>query len=290
MFVGAEYVTPLAPELKNSASNIPKAMYIGLTAVCACVLIYGSAISRQVVNVAINANGTVHLFDTPAAIPRFAEQVMGPFGKIWIGIGFACAGCATINTMMAGLPRILYGMAVDGALPKIFTYLHPRLKTPIFSIAFACLIPCVPALYVQGDIDRLMPLILAAVCCWGVAYLMVTLAVIMLRIRRPDLPRAYRAPLYPLPQIISSIGIVIAICYIAPPGMNSRDIYLPFGVMFGLTALYALVWTVFVQRVNPFTPVPVELILEEEFGRAGIHISGQQSCDDDNCDKCLDTP
>jgi amino acid transporter len=31
---------------------------------------------------------------------------------------------------MAGVPRILYGMAVDGALPKVFTYLHPRFKTP----------------------------------------------------------------------------------------------------------------------------------------------------------------
>jgi len=265
MFVGAEYVTPLAPELKNSARNIPKAMYIGLTAVFVCLLIYGAAVSRQVANVALDAEGTVHLLDTPLAIPMFANQVMGPIGKIWIGIGFLCAGCATINTMMAGLPRLLYGMAVDGALPKIFGYLHPRFKTPVFSIVVACLIPCAPALYVKGDVDRLMPLILAAVCCWGVAYLMVTLSVVVLRIRRPDLPRAYRAPLYPLPQILSSVGIVIAMCYIAPPGMNPMDIYLPFGVMLGLTALYALVWTVFVQRSNPFIPVPVEQILAEEF-------------------------
>jgi amino acid transporter len=31
---------------------------------------------------------------------------------------------------MAAIPRILYGMAVDGALPRVFTWLHPRFKTP----------------------------------------------------------------------------------------------------------------------------------------------------------------
>ncbi len=74
-----------------------------------------------------------------------------------------------------------------------------------------------------------MPLILAAVCAWGVAYLLVTLSVVMLRIRRPDLPRAYRSPWFPLPQIISSVGIIIAIVNITPPGMDSRQVLVPFG-------------------------------------------------------------
>ena len=70
----------------------------------------------------------------------------------------------------------------------------------------------------------IVPLILAAVCAWGVAYLLVTLSVVMLRIRRPDLPRAYRSPWFPLPQIISSVGIIIAIVNITPPGMDSRQV------------------------------------------------------------------
>jgi len=288
MFVGAEFVTPLAPELKNSARNIPKAMFVGLTAVCTCMLIYGTALSRQVVNIALDPEGTIHLLETPNAIPVFADQVMGPFGKVWIGIGFLFAGAATINTLMAGLPRILYGMAVDGALPKCFAYLHPRFKSPIFGILFAALIPCGHAWYLKGDLDQILHLILAAVCSWGVAYLLVTLSVVMLRIRRPDLPRAYRSPLFPIPQIISSVGIIIAIWYIAPPGMDSMDVYVPFGAMLGLTALYALVWTVFVQKVNPFKPVSVELLLEEEFSRAGIHIVDLEDADDREFDNACE--
>jgi amino acid transporter len=267
MFVGCEMVTPLAPEMKKASRNIPRAMAIGLCLVAVCMFIYGAALSRQVVNVAVNPEGTVHILDTPQAIPMFARQVMGPFGKIWIGFGFLFAGAATLNTLMAGLPRILYGMALDGALPKAFTYLHPRFKTPVVGIAVSVLIPCVHAWILKGNLDKIMNLVLAAVCAWGVAYLLVTLSVVSLRIRRPDLPRAYRSPFFPIPQIISSVGIVLGIWYITPPGMNSRDIYIPFGVMIGLVAIYALFWTIFVMKVNPFRPVPVEDILEEEFGK-----------------------
>jgi amino acid transporter len=267
MFVGGEFVTPLAPELKNSARNIPRAMLIGLFSVAICMFIYGAALGRQVVNIAVNPEGTVHLLETPGAIPRFAEQVMGPFGKIWLGIGFLFAGAATINTLMAGLPRILYGMALDGALPKAFAYLHPRFKTPVVGIIVAVAIPCSHAWYLKGNLDKIMHLVLAAVCAWGVAYLLVTLSIVSLRIRRPDLPRAYKSPFFPIPQIISSVGILIALWYITPPGMNARDIYIPFGVMLGLVAAYALFWTIFVMKVNPFKPVPVEDILEEEFRR-----------------------
>jgi amino acid transporter len=266
MFVGFEFVTPLAAEMKRPARVIPRAMTLGLFAVALCMLVYGSAMRRQVENVAMNPEGTLRLLDTPMAIPVFAEAVMGPFGKIWIGIGLLFAGAATINTLMAGLPRIMYGMAVDGSLPRIFAYLHPRLKTPIVGITVAALIPCVHAWMIRGDLDRLTTLVLAAVCAWGVAYVLVNLSVIMLRIRRPDLPRPYRSPLFPLPQIVATAGILVAIWYITPLGTSAGPVYRYFGIMLALTAVYAFVWTRFVRRVPLFEPVPVEEVLQKELG------------------------
>jgi amino acid transporter len=266
MFVGFEFVTPLAAELKRPARVIPRAMTLGLVAVAACMLVYGSAMRRQVENIAMNAQGTVHLLDTPMAIPHFAERIMGPFGKVWLGIGFLFAGAATINTLMAGLPRIMYGMAMDGSLPRIFAYLHPRLKTPLFGIAVAAIIPCAHAWIIRGDLDRLSTLVLAAVCAWGFAYILVNLSVISLRLRRPDLPRPYRTPLFPVPQIVATVGILVAIWYITPLGTSAVPVYRQFGIMLTITALYAFIWTRFVRRVPMFEPVPVEQILQKELG------------------------
>ena len=262
MFVGCELVTPMTPEIRRAQRTIPRAMALGLTGVACCMFLYGAAINRQVVNAVVDAAHGVHLLDTPMAIPAFAERVMGKFGQYWLGAGLLLAGCATINTLMAAVPRILYGMALDGALPRILTWLHPRFKTPVVAIAIAVAIPCLHAWYLQGDVDRIVPLILAAVCAWGVAYLLVTLSVVLLRLRRPDLPRAYKSPLFPLPLILSSAGIVIAIINITPPGMDRREVLVPFCIMLGLTAAYALLWSRFVQKANAFTPLEVEAVVD----------------------------
>ena len=90
---------------------------------------------------------------------------------------------------------------------------------------------------------------------------------LLLRWRRPDLARPYRSPLLPLPQILASTGLLLAMAYITPPGMDPRQIYVPFGVMLGLSALYALVWVRWIQRRPLFTPLAVETVLEAELAR-----------------------
>ncbi|MNC78322.1 hypothetical protein D3C75_1305020 [compost metagenome] len=53
--------------------------------------------------------------------------------------------------------------------------------------------------------------------------------------------------------------------FITPPGMDPVDIYVPFGLMLAGTAVYALFWTLVVQKVNPFKPASVEEVLAREF-------------------------
>lgn len=92
------------------------------------MFLYGAAINRQVNNVVVDAANHIFLLDTPMAIPAFANRVMGHVGQYWLGVGLLLAGCATINTLMAAVPRIIYGMALDGALPRFLFGCTPALK------------------------------------------------------------------------------------------------------------------------------------------------------------------
>ena len=262
LFVGVEYVTPLAPELKNPTRNIPRALYLGITMVAIAMFFYGVGIARQVANVELEPGLT--LFDTPLPIPEFGAAVMGSFGTLWLGIAVLLAGAATINTLIAGIPRILYGMAKDNTLPSSFAYLHPRFKTPWVGIVFTGIIPIVGAFWIQGNIDGILAFILAAVCAWIFSYILVNISVVILRMKRPDLNRPYKTPLYPLPQIVSTVGLLITLWYIAPPFLTRSQIYLPFLVMLIFCALIALVFTYGVQKVDPWSRVEPEVLLKEE--------------------------
>lgn len=262
LFVGVEFVTPMAPELKNPSRNIPRAMYLGVILVTAAMFLYGAGIARQVANSELEPG--VMLFDTPLAIPQFGEALFGGFGKAWLGIGVLLAGAATINTLIAGIPRIFYGMAKDGTLPAIFGYLHPRYQTPWVGIILCSIIPIVGAAYIQGNVGQIIAFVLAAVCAWIFGYILVNISVIMLRLKRPDLHRPYRTPLYPLPQIVGTIGMLLTIWYITPPYLTAGQIYTPFLVMLVICAVFALVWSYGVQKTNPWQRIEPEVLLAEE--------------------------
>ena len=268
LFVGMEYVVPLAAEVKNPSRNIPMAMYVGVTAVAVAMFLYGSAIARQVENQVLDPDTGLRLLETPLAIPFFAEELFGTFGRYWLGLAVLFAAAATLNTVLASIPRILYGMAKDGTAPSWFAYLHPRYKEPWVGIGLIMIIPILGTIWIDfvedGDIDAILRFILAAVSAWIFSYVLINISVVLLRIRRPDLNRPYKTPFYPIPQIVATVGLAVAFWYIAPPFLTRQDIYVPFLIMLGASAAYALIWTYFVQRENPWKPVEPETFLVEE--------------------------
>ncbi len=277
LFVGCEMVTPLAAELKTPERNIPRAMFIGVTGVAIAMMLYGAAIKKQIGDVELGDGSGMLLLETPDAIPIFATQVMGTIGQIWLGLAVLLASAATLNTLLAGLPRILYGMAIDGSLPGIFSYLHPKYKTPITGIVVTMAIPAIGAIIINGNIESILHMVLASVCAWLVSYILVNLSIIALRIRRPDLHRPFKSPFYPFTQVLAIIGMLIAIWFITPPGMTQADIYVPFAILMSLTAIYALVWTLAVKKINPFKPLEPETVIEKELGeQAGLNETKSQ--------------
>jgi basic amino acid/polyamine antiporter, APA family len=102
-----------------------------------------------------------------------------------------------------GQTRILFAMARDGMIPEFFHKLNPRTLTPVGSTLFvavilSCLAGVVPInfLFEMTSIGTL------------VAFLIVSIGVILLRQRAPDLPRGFKVPLYPLVPIGSIAGCI----------------------------------------------------------------------------------
>lgn len=264
LVIGAEYVTPLAPEMKDSGKNMPKSLFIGLFLVVVALLLFGSGIVRQVVNIEIDPVKGIKLLESPEAFPAFGEAVLGTLGRWVLGIGIFVSTTATINTIIASIPRILMGMAQDGMLPKIFAKLHPKYQTPIYGILFTGLIPMIGSFLMHGDINKIFTLILAAICSWIFTYILINISVIQLRIRRPDLVRPYKIPFYPIPQIVASLGMLIALWHIAPPFLDRFLIYELALTMIVISAIFAFIWIKFRSKINPWQIVEPEEILENE--------------------------
>jgi amino acid transporter len=263
LFVGAEYVTPLAPEMHNPNRDIKRSLFIGLALSFVAMLIFGTGISWQVPNTP-DPITQVKILETPESAVAYGQAVLGSTGKWAFVFIIFIATVALINTLIASIPRILYGMALDGMLPKVFAKMHPKYNTPWVGILFIGAIPMVGTVLIGSNLDGVFSLILSAICSWIFFYVLVNLAVIILRNRRPDLARPYKAPLYPLPQILAILGLLVTFFYLTPPFLTAKQIYLPFFVMLGLCAAYAFYWIKFVQKGNLWTPVEPEELRQNE--------------------------
>jgi APA family basic amino acid/polyamine antiporter len=105
--------------------------------------------------------------------------------------------------MLLGQSRVFYSMSKDGLLPRWASAIHPRFRTPwisttlvgCFVAVFAALIP----IGILGELVSIGTLLAFVIVCAGVW---------VLRVRRPDLPRAFKTPLVPLVPIL---GIVVSL-------------------------------------------------------------------------------
>ena len=102
-----------------------------------------------------------------------------------------------------GQTRILFAMARDGMIPQFFHKLNPRTLTPVGSTLFVAVILSLLAGVVPIDFLFEMTSIGTLV-----AFLIVSIGVILLRQRQPDLPRGFKVPLYPLVPIGSIAGCI----------------------------------------------------------------------------------
>jgi len=102
--------------------------------------------------------------------------------------------------VMYGQTRILFAMGRDGLLPPMFAKVNPRTMTPVNNTIIVAAITGVLAGFVP--LDYLWDLVSIGTL---VAFITVSIGVIILRVREPDLPRSFKVPGYPVTPVLSVI-------------------------------------------------------------------------------------
>ncbi len=139
-------------------------------------------------------------------VPDPVAVAVDAFGPQWawfaktIKVGAIIGLTSVILVLMYGQTRIFYTMARDGLLPKVFSSVHPKFRTPwINTMVVGLAVACAAGFFdinFLGDATSVGTLAAFGIVC---------LTVIWLRRTHPEIKRGYRVPLYP---VLPALGIV----------------------------------------------------------------------------------
>lgn len=221
-FVGFEAVSCAAQEARNPQRDMPIGI-LGSLFICTILYILVAMVLTGVVDYR-----KLDVAD-PIAVAVDAIHITWLISVVKIG---AIVGLFSVMlVLLYGQTRIFYSMAHDGLLPQLFCRIHPRFKTPHWNTAIVGLVTALVAGFtpidILGDLVSLGTLMAFAIVCFSVIYL---------RLARPDLPRGFSVPLFPLTPILG-IACCLALMWNIRNMMELLFIYyLPFGLL--VYALY----------------------------------------------------
>ena len=198
-YIGFDAVSVAAQEAKNPQRDVPIGI-LGSLLICTVLYMLMSWVLTGIapyttLNVAHPVSQAVE------ALP--ATAWLAPFVNVGAVVGLA----SVVLVLLLGQSRIFYAMAKDGMIPQLFAEIHPRFKTPwrgsLITGAFCALGAGVLPLDILGELVSIGTLLAFVIVCVGV---------MILRVRRPNVKRPFRAPLI---WIVGPLGIFMCLFMMA---------------------------------------------------------------------------
>jgi APA family basic amino acid/polyamine antiporter len=223
-YIGLDAVSTAGDEVKDPQKTMPRAIIAALLIVTTVYLV-----------VALTALGTQPWQDfagQEAGLAVILDKVTG--ANYW---GTVLAAGAVISifsvtlVVMYGQTRILFAMGRDGLISPTFAKVNPHSMAPVRNTVIVAAVVAVLAGFVP--LDYLADMVSIGTL---VAFIVVSLGVILLRIREPDLPRGFRVPGYPVTPVLS----ILACGYI----LVSLHWYtwLAFGAWVSVALIFYFIW------------------------------------------------
>lgn len=241
-YIGFDAVSTAAQEAKNPKKDMPWGI-LGSLAICTVLYILFAHVMTGVtpyttfkgqdgiapVAVAIEhmgkvgADGLIHA-DYPWLNKAIIIAILGGYASV-------------ILVMLMGQSRVFYSMSKDGLLPKVFSAVHPKYRTPsknnlLFMLLVSIFAAFIPA-RVVGEMTSIGTLF---------AFILVCIGVVVLRKAQPDIPRAFKTPLVPLVPILGVATCLFMMVFLPTDTwirlfmwmLIGLDVYLFYGVKYSV--------------------------------------------------------
>lgn len=254
-YIGFDAVSTAAQETKNPKKAMPIGI-MGSLLMCTVLYIIFAYVMVGVVHYSAFTAGSAgdHLAPVAIAIENMGDILNGkvvpayPWLNTTIIVAILLGYASVILVMLLGQSRVFYSMSKDGLLPKVFSDVHPKYRTPFKSNLFFLVLVSLFAAFIPGRVVGEMTSIGTLF-----AFILVCAGVLVMRKTMPNAPRAFKTPLVP---VIPVLGILV--CF----GMMA---FLPFDtwirlvawMMFGLDIyLYRGIKNSFLGKENGTTGDP----------------------------------
>jgi APA family basic amino acid/polyamine antiporter len=202
-YIGFDAVSTSAEEVRNPGRDLPRGI-IGSLAICTVLYIVVSGILTGILPYA--------RLNVPSPVSFALIQI----GLGWAGAIVALGAIAGLTTvllvMLYGQSRVFFCMSRDGLLPSLFSRVHPKFRTPYLSSLLIGVIVAVVAAI--GQLDVVANLVNIGTLA---AFALVSIGVVVLRRRQPELKRTFRVPWSPVVPILSAVGSIALIFNGLPP-------------------------------------------------------------------------
>ncbi len=193
----------LGGEMKDPGRTIPRALIISILAVAAIYIVMNIAVLgvlpwRELAQHAGDQNNFV--------ISIFMQRIYGSWAGRVVAVLIMWTAFASVFSLLLGYSRVPYAAALDGNYFRAFARVHPEQRFPTVSLlalggvaTLFCLLRLADVIAALVVIRILLQFIVQAV------------GVMVLRKRRPDMPRPFRMWLYPLPALLAIAGFLFVL-------------------------------------------------------------------------------
>jgi APA family basic amino acid/polyamine antiporter len=191
-YIGFDAVSTAAQEAKNPRRDLPIGIF-GSLAICTVLFMLYSWVLTGVVN--------YKKLGVAAPLALALDRIPYHWLNIAMNLAVLAGLTSVMLVMLMGQSRVFYSMAKDGLLPKAFSDIHPRFRTPYKSNAILFVFVGLFAGFVPGDLAGNLTSIGTLF-----AFVIVCAGIWIIRRASPETPRPFRTPMVPLVPIL---GILV---------------------------------------------------------------------------------